>query len=144
MKKSIIAPESKQKRAEIEEQDLDLIEDVRGTLAAHRRALQRYEQKNQYIYPLDRLVEGTPVVRNIKFPHSDDYFPEPTQALFRFCSKFYPNAKGGPLYVDEPKNDKEVVRAYERHKILKEMKIRHVVVEKDSTYEDLLTQLGEF
>lgn len=110
---------------------------------AHRRALAKYESKKVYLYPIERLTQGSVVIRQVKFPGADTAYPDVTQALFRFVSAYYPYAVGGPLYVDEPRNEKEVYRAYERQKVLKKLNLRHVILDKDTSYEDLLEQLGQ-
>jgi hypothetical protein len=139
-KRTIIAPESKKQRmAEIYPDS----EPKETETAAHRRALQKYEEKQQFLYPVERIAQDKLVIRKTKFPGADEAYPDVTQSLFRFVDKFYPHAKGGPLWVDEPRNEKEIYRAYERHKVMKKLGLRHLVVEKDSTYEHLLEQLGE-
>lgn len=140
MKRTIIAPESKtMSRTDISEDR----EQISVDLASHRRSLQKYEEKQQWLYPIERIAQDKLFIRQVKFPGSDEAYPEVTQALFRFVSKYYPYAKGGPLYVDEPKNEKEVYRAYERQKVIKKLGFRHLIVEHDTTYEHLLEQLGE-
>lgn len=109
---------------------------------SHRRALAKFDSKKQFIYPLERITQGTVVIRQVKFPGADAAYPDVTHALYRFVSSYYPYAQGGPLYVDEPKNEKEVFRAYERQKVMKKLGLRHVIIDKDTTYEDLLEQLG--
>lgn len=143
--KTIVAPESKKSRrvdvhALTEEQE----QSIRDNVSSHKRALQKYEAKQEFIYPIERITQDKTVIRNVKFPGADEAYPHAHQALMRFCTSFYPNAKGGPIYVDEPKNDQEIHRAYERHKVMMKNKIRHLIVEKDTTYEHLLEQLGEF
>lgn len=116
---------------------------IRQNVAANRRALEKFDAKQEYRYPIERITQDKIVIRNVKFPGADEAYSMPHQALMRFVSAYYPNAKGGPLYVDEPKNETEVHRAYERHKVMIQLKLRHVILEKDSTYEHLLEQLGE-
>lgn len=145
-KKTIVAPESKVKTVTIE-QEQDQEPDTNQAydrLSAHRRALQKYEQKQQLTNPIEELAQNIHgVVGNVKFPGADEAFPLAHQGLLRFCSKVYPYAKGGALYVDYPKNEVESYRAWERNKVMKKLKLRHVVVEKDSSLIDLLEQLGE-
>lgn len=138
-KRTVYAPESKHtKQVEIDGTKAPSVVEP----AAHRRALQKYESKQQFVNLVERIVQDKTVILKVKFPGSDEAYPDPTQALFRFVTKFYPYAKGGPIYVDEPINEQEVYRAYERTKVMRKLKIRHLIVEKDSTYEHLLEQLG--
>jgi hypothetical protein len=140
--KKIVAPESSKVR-EVSLRDAETGHEQSDLLKAHKRALQHYENKKQLLYPLEKIAQDTLVIRNVKYPGADEDYPLEQHALFRFVSKLYPNAVGGPLYVDEPRNDVEVHRAYERHERMKLKKIRHVVVERDTSYEHLLEQLGE-
>src|SRR6266404_3352595 len=111
-KKTIVAPESnKHKQVEIHENMERTVEP-----ASHRRALEKFETKQQWLYPIERIAQDKLVILKVKFPGADEAYPNVTEALFRFVTRVYPNAKGGPLYVDEPVNEKEVYRAYERHK----------------------------
>lgn len=144
--KTIIAPESKTKKLQI--QDSEETENqgplAYQRLAQHRRLLQKYESKRQFTSPVEELAQNiSGVIGNVKFPGADEAFPQDNQALFRFCSKVYPYAHGGPLYVDYPKNEVEIYRAYERAKVMKKLKIRHLVIERDTTLENMLEQLGE-
>ncbi len=137
--KKLVAPESKKKIVDLEEKESmpDLM------TPAHRNALRKWDEKQEFLYPLERITQSKLCFRKEKFPGADDVYPEPHQALYRFVSKFYPNAVGGPLYVDEPQNELEIHRAYERQKVMKKLKLRYLIVEKDSTYDMLLEQLGE-
>lgn len=140
--KKIVAPESTKVR-EVSLQDSEVEAQVSDKVKAHRRALQKYESKKQLLYPIERLAQDNLVIRNVKYPGADEDYPFDQYALFRFVSKIYPNAVGGPLYVDEPKNDVEIHRAYERHEKMKKRNLRHVIVESDTTFDHLLEQLGE-
>lgn len=142
-KKIIVAPESKtQKVIEVGDHIEQNLEIDRMT-PSHRRALQKYETKQEFIYPLERITQSKLFIMKVKFPGSDEAYPLPTQAMFRFVSKFYPYAAGGALYVDEPVNELEIHRAYERQKVMKRLHLRYLIVERDSTYDMLLEQLGE-
>ena len=142
-KRTITAPEAKHtKQILIDSEESREITTDKLT-SAHRKALQRYESKKEFLYPVERIAQDHVCIMNVKFPGADEAYPEPQNALFRFVSKLFPNAKGGPLYVDQPKNDREVYRAYERHKVMAKLNLRHIISEKDSSYEDLLGQLQD-
>lgn len=146
MKKTIIAVESKTtKRVDIDSNDQDAIahEQARLAVAANRRALQKYDLKQQFLYPIERITMDKLTLRYVKFPGADEAYPNVQDARMRFCTTFYPNALGGPLYVDEPRNEVDTYRAYERNKVMKKLGHRHLILEKDTTYEMLLEQLGE-
>lgn len=113
---------------------------------AHRAALQRQAEKQKplrYVTLADKIAEDTFFIRNYKYYGSDKQYPETVDHAMRTVSKAYPYAKGGLLLVDEPLNELEMIRAYEKAKTLKKLGFRFVVVERDSTLDMLLEQLGE-
>lgn len=145
-KRTIVAPESKTKKIEVE-QSTELQAETPleyAKLAAHRRALAKYDQKRQVTSPIEELVGDTSGMEvTVKFKGADEAYPDTIHARFRYCSSYYPNAEGGPLYVDQPRNEGEIYRAYERQKVMKKLGLRHVIIERDSTLEHMLEQLGE-
>lgn len=143
MKRTLIAPESKKHPLTEVGEGIAPPKDPIDP-PSHRRRVAQLETERQYVQPLERITRGTVVIRNVKFPGADAAYPDVLDALFRFVSSYYPYAVGGPLYVDEPKNEKEVHRAYERQKVMKKLNHRYVIVEKDTCYEDLMDQLGVF
>ncbi len=118
--------------------------ETKQKIDARKRILQKFDTKDQLLYPVEKVAKDKLVIMNIKYPGADDDYPAVQHVLFRFVTKMYPNAKGGPLYVDEPRNETESHRAWERHEKMKTRKLRHVVMERDTKYYDLLEQLGEF
>lgn len=141
--KKLIAPEaSKQKDTELMVPSYE-DQDIKKKIDSNKRELAKYETKSQYLYPVERLAQDKLTILNVKYPGSDEDYPHVQDVLFRFVNKVYPNAKGGPLYVDEPRNEVQVHRAYERHEKMKKRKLRHVIMERDTDYSHLLEQLGE-
>src|SRR6185295_16506189 len=123
-KRTVIAPEAKlEKKADLI-QEMENHEDIHGKVAAHKRALQNYESKKQFLYPVEKITEDHLFIRNVKYPGANEDFPCEQHALFRFVSKYYPNAKGGPIYVDEPRNTVEADRAWQRHDKMRERNLR--------------------
>lgn len=145
MKRTIQAPEASKKANKQTEifMEMENHKEINEKIAQNKRGLQRYESKQEFLYPLERIVQDRLVIRNVKYPGADEDYPLNQDALFRFVTMVYPNAKGGPIYVDEPIHEKQRVRAYERQEKMKKRKLRHIVLEPNSTYEDLLEQLGE-
>jgi hypothetical protein len=137
--RKLVAPEAKRKTVDLTENEIE--RDV--MTPAHRNALRKWDEKQEFLYPLERITQSKVCFRKEKFPGADEAYPHPQQALYRFVSKYYPYAVGGPLYVDEPQNETEIHRAYERQKVMKKLKLRYLIVERDSTYDMLLEQLGE-
>ena len=63
--------------------------------------------------------------------------------------KFFPFARIGDdmtatttLYVDEPANDQEVEVCYQKAKLMKDLGLNYVIIEKDTVLFDALIQLG--
>lgn len=147
MKRTIHAPQASKIANKSTEllMEMENHQEINEKISAHKRNLQKYESKKEFLYPLERVVGHAQnhCERNVKYPGADEDYPHVQDALSRFCTKVYPAAKGGPLYVDEPMHEKQMVRAYDRHEKMKKRKIRHIVVEPNSTYHDLMEQLGE-
>jgi len=83
--------------------------------------------------------------RNFKWDLQNKSYPMMRDLHMRFVTKAYPDIKKfkGPLLVDEPKTELEMLRMYEKQKVLKKLGFKHVVIEKDTTVFDCLEQLGE-
>lgn len=109
--------------------------------AAHRSALAKADiaqrnvnlkdesQRRQTLISVpDQVAGDTMFFTNHRWPEANKYFPEDVDAPMRFVSRFYPYALEGELYIDEPKSLKEVDRCEKKRKIMKKMKLRYVVV----------------
>lgn len=103
-------------------------------------AEQKIDDRKRLIAIADKIANSTIYFINYKIMseklntwHND----------FRFVGKYYPYAKGGPLYVDEPKDEREMIAAYQKQKVLRNLGFRFIVIENDTTYYDALEQLGE-
>lgn len=137
-KKTIVAPESKK------EEILKIVVDGHDVLPgsnAYERALARVDERKKFISIADQIARDTLYFRNWKFKDSDKMYP--TEPKMRTVGKYYPNAWKGPLLVDEPRNEYEIMRAYEKQKFLKSLGYRSIVIEKDSGFWECLEQLGE-
>lgn len=147
-KKTIVAPEAKfeNQRTELDESDLSVVEAESKTQAdaRHRNAMRKFEIRKRFISLAAQIAEDNLFITNVKYPGADKTYPDPKDADFRYVNKMYPNAKGGPLYVDEPITERDMLRSYARQKIIKKLGLRYIVIEKDSTLEDCWVQLGEF
>lgn len=112
-----------------------------GSDAKHNRALARADDRQRLIAVADHIAGHIHWVRNYKFAKADLLYPNNPE--MRTVDKCYPQAKGGMLLVDEPTDEGEALRCYEKQKILKAQGFRHVVIEKDTSLYDALEQLGE-
>lgn len=60
----------------------------------------------------------------------------------RMVKKFYPYAKGGPLYVDEPVFEFQKEECRRKKDVMKKLGLRYIVLEDGMSKEDALSQLG--
>lgn len=104
------------------------------------RLLAYYDKRHRFVATSDQLAESNDYIRNWKWPCSDELFPNDPD--MRLVDKYYVNAKGGPLLVDEPRGKQAVDLAYKKQKVLKARGFRHVVIEEQAVFIDLLEQIG--
>lgn len=115
----------------------------------HLARIRHTESRQHFSCLADRVaVNFVGCQLNYRIPHAEMHYPIDIES--RFVSKYFPNAIGGPLYVDEPKTQAQMIKAYEKQKLLKKLGFRSVVIEISSEYEELDTafadcmdQLGE-
>lgn len=110
---------------------------------SNQRKLDRIIDRARFVTVGDQVAEHTHYERNYKYPGADQLFPNWLDADQRIVTKCYPLAKKGMLLVSEPRHEAEVKKAWEKHKILRKLGFRHIVVEPDTTLYDALAQLGE-
>jgi len=144
-KRMIVAPQASRslqantlEEKAVEQSHLDAIE-----TNAHKKALARHEMRKELITISDKVASHNYYTRNWKFPEADKVFPGDWEWDKRVVTKYYPMAEGGALLVDEPISDWDVNRAWEKHKVLRKLGYRHIVIEKDTTVDQCLEQLGE-
>lgn len=153
-KRKILAPQATQI-----ENRISTIDEVAGPppkdqdSPEHRRALARHEDRKKFVTIGDQIARETLYLRNYRWPESSKYFPDDIDAHLRFVTKYYPHAEGGPLFVDEPTNHREIVESYKKQKLLRKCGFRAIVVEPQhytpegrlapgSTMAECLEQLG--
>lgn len=145
-KKTIVSPEAsfENQRMDLEtDQGIETNEKPKDeTSPAHEKALRKLGSRQDFVTMSDQIAQHALYHRNYKYPNGWKYFPANPE--MHQVTKYYPLAVGGPLLVDEPRTEWEMVLAYEKQKTLKKSGLRHIVIEKDSTMEDLWEQLGEF
>lgn len=126
-KKQIVAPQASggMKVTEVEE-DAPMPGDDNS--AAHRRALARAAERQQFVTIAERIAKDSMHYKHYKWPGADREFPESIDAPMRFVSKYFPYAEGGPLYVDEPKTALEARRCAEKAELFKKWKMRYVII----------------
>jgi len=94
------------------------------TQETEKRTLHLYaKNKNLTLLP-DRLAQDGFWVRNQAIPKGKELFP--LEWRMQYVDVFYPHAKGGPLYIDQPNNDWEVAMCKRKYEVLRKLNIRYV------------------
>ncbi len=86
-----------------------------------------------------KIAESTICNRNWPWKNARIHFID--QPLLRTVDKYYPQAKGGPLYIDEPlTKEEEKLCEIKRPKMLQE-KLRYIVINKEASEHEVRSQL---
>lgn len=110
----------------------------------------RYEAELKHEFPTlaERVAQSKYFELNYRIPEAEKHFPDEIKP--RFVTKYFQFAKGGPLWVDEPTSEAEMLHAYTKQKILRKLGLRSLVIEIGAEHKDLhtsfydcLEQLGE-
>lgn len=73
-----------------------------------------------------QVAGSTTYVRNWKIPRAREHFP--FDPLMRSVDKYFQFAKGGPLFVDEPKTPADIERCKQKAKVAAKEGIRYCYV----------------
>lgn len=144
-KKTIIAPEaSKQSQlVEFSAKEVDTHKMDKET-SEHKRALLKADLRKEFVTLAEQVARSKICFRNYKYQGADQLYPRLIDASQRFVDKCFPYAKGGMLLVDEPKSDKQIVLAREKHDKLVSKGFRHlIIIEGETTYYDAMMELGD-
>jgi hypothetical protein len=85
------------------------------------------------------IAEDTVCNRNWPWRNARKHFE--TEPLMRTVDKFYPWAKEGPLYVDEPETEGDEKNCARKRAALESEGCRYIVITKDMTEEQARAQL---
>ncbi len=90
----------------------------------------------------DEVAQSDHWVRNEPIKFGLDLFP-PDRSLWqmRYSDLFYPNAKGGPLYIDTPGSSIEVMYCEQKLKAYQAKKVRYTYIKAHDDAADVLTRL---
>lgn len=100
------------------------------------------EKNNELTSVADKIAGDVFHYKNWYYPNSRIYFPE--HGELRFVEKYYPNAKGGPLYVDEPLFEADITDCYKKLPALKDQGLRYVIIKPGQTIDNVCSEfLGE-
>lgn len=119
----------------------DKTDEQREDELRHKRLIERSENLNKFVDLSNTLAESSFYHRNWKWIGADQHYPN--HPLMRTVAKYFPHAKGGPLYIDEPVLKEDIDACYIKQKVMKKLGYRYVVREPDSTLEHMLQQLGD-
>ncbi len=86
-----------------------------------------------------QVAQNTMHVRNWKYKNADKHFPY--DPLARRVDKYFQNAKGGPLYVDEPMEATDLERCKKKAKVMAIEGLRYCFIEREAKLSDVLKQL---
>ncbi len=86
------------------------------------------QKRHVFMTIAEQLAEDHTWIGNYRIPADKKLYPHDKDAAKRFVSRIFPYAKGGPLYVDEPRNEHQEAWALERQKHLHSLGYRHVVI----------------
>lgn len=95
------------------------------------------QKRHEFTSIAEQIAESHIAVGNYRIPSDKKLFPLDQDAAKRFVSRFFPYAKGGALFVDEPANEHELQFAEKRQKFLHGLGHRHVIVPRTTSPETL-------
>lgn len=107
--------------------------------------IQKIEARKDLRSRAERLAGDRICVLNWRFPEAANVFP--TEPWMRTVSKYFRDASGGPLMVDEPELPHQVERCKRKLPILRELGKKHgfryVVLWPDKTEADDIMELEQ-
>lgn len=72
-------------------------------------------------------ISGDPIyVGHTRWPNGEKHFP--IEPLLHTCSKFFPYAKGGALYIDEPEIEDDVTNCKRKAEAMKKEGLRYCYI----------------
>lgn len=143
--KVILSPEASQRNrvVELKEMGTGSKEAIDLSDHTHQRALKRQREREKFITIPDEVAKHNFYTANYKWDIGNKNFKDDDDSEQRFVSKCYPLSPGGMLLVSEPVTEHEIKRAFEKHKVMRKLGLRHFVMEPDTSLYDALEQLGE-
>lgn len=99
----------------------------------------------EYLGLAAEVAESVVYVRNSRWPGAAEDFPH--EPALRTCDKYFREAKGGPLYIDEPVTRADVAACRRKATALAARGFRYVYIDRgpsglDPSVESVLAQLG--
>lgn len=107
----------------------------------HERRLAKLEMKEKLRSRADLLANDFEFYRNRQIPCLNELYP--SMPWKWSVDLFYPNAEGGPLWVDEPNSNEECNALRVREKFLRERGFRYVILDPLKTSVDDEVELSK-
>jgi hypothetical protein len=126
-KKSASSPEATTARLETDK-DQDT--------AKHKARLSRSKEWRSLA---EELAKDKLYYKNHYYPGNKEFMRD--HPRMRFVDRYFPYAKGGPLYVDEPMDKDEIALCEKKRDFMKEHKLRYVIIEPKAEFQSLFEQL---
>lgn len=115
------------------------------TAAQEAIRLTKFEARQELRSRAERLAGTRLCVMNWKFPEALESFP--TEPWLRTVTKYFRDAEGGLLAIDEPELPYQVERCKKREpilrKIAKKYGFRYVILDPNKTEADDILELGK-
>lgn len=86
----------------------------------------------------DRLAQDKFHYINYYVPGAERFFEGRELEKFRRVGKHYPHAKGGPLYIDEPRFQSEKDICAKKAEVMKTLGLRYIIVDRDFTEDEII------
>lgn len=93
----------------------------------------------QYLGLAAQVAESTIYCGNWKFKNAEKHFPH--DPLLRTVDKFFPYAKGGALFVDEPRSKRDEEHCQRKAKAIHEEGQRYVYLLSEMNLDEAMQQL---
>ena len=96
--------------------------------------------KSNSIY--DKIAGDTFYYLNYYYAGGKEKYPHDHQEHMRRVSRFYPNAIGGAILMDEMRYPGDAADFAEKAKIMKQFGFRYVIIDRSKKESDILEQLA--
>lgn len=95
----------------------------------------------QYLGLSAQVAQDTTYIRNTRYPNAAKHFP--VDPIMRTVDKYFRDAVGGPLYLDEPQTELDIARCKKKAEVMRIERLRYAYIAPDMELEDVLAQLEE-
>lgn len=99
------------------------------------------ERRRDLLSLTDRLAGDRFYYRNHYYAGGDAAFPGRDNEKLRRVDKYYPNAQGGPLFIDEPRFPSEIALCEKKKAILESQGVRYMILDRNIPEDQLLERL---